>query len=98
MNIDRLFPLITAIVIAFAGTGRLDILQMWIRCAQVRVLQEARSSAWGSPQIWQTNKPREMKKKNGTKANPSKGHLNLEPNESYLNRKQNGESPIQFSH
>ncbi len=30
MNLDKMFVWITAIVIAFAASGRLDVLQSWI--------------------------------------------------------------------
>ncbi len=53
MNLDKLFTWIISIIIAFAATGRLDVLQAWIWRAQAKVIYESRTSTWGSPRIFQ---------------------------------------------
>ncbi len=52
MNLEKMFVWITAIVIAFATVGKLDILQNWIWRAQARVVHESRTSTWGSPKFF----------------------------------------------
>jgi len=52
MNLDKLFAWIVGIVIVFAGTGQLDVLQNWIWKAQAKVIYESRSSQWGSPRFF----------------------------------------------
>jgi hypothetical protein len=49
MNLDKMFVWITALVIAFAAAGKLDLLQNWIWHAQAKVVYESRTSTWGSP-------------------------------------------------
>jgi hypothetical protein len=52
MNLDRLFTWITAIVLAFAVSGRIDLLQKWIWSAQARALYDSRTATWGSPRFF----------------------------------------------
>lgn len=52
MNLDKMFVWITAIVIAFAAAGRLDVLQTLIWRAQAKVIYESRASTWGSPRFF----------------------------------------------
>ena len=47
MNLDKLFAWVIGIVIAFAATGKLDVLQTWVWQAQAKVIYESRSSTWG---------------------------------------------------
>jgi len=56
MNLDKLFTWITGIVIAFAATGQLDLLQSWIWKAQAKVIYESRTSTWGSPRFFRPEK------------------------------------------
>jgi hypothetical protein len=56
MNLDKLFAWIITIVIMFAVSGRLDILQNWIWKAQAKVLYESRPAAWGSPRFFPIEK------------------------------------------
>lgn len=60
MNLDKLFTWIIGIVIVFAATRRLEVLQSWIWKAQAKVIYESRTSTWGSPQFFVT------RGKNGT--------------------------------
>lgn len=52
MNLDKLFTWITGVVIAFAVTGNLDVLQKWIWRAQAKVIYESRTSTWGTPRFF----------------------------------------------
>lgn len=52
MSFDKLMPFVLSVVLAAAAVGKIDDLQKWIWKAQANVLYETRSSAWGSPQIW----------------------------------------------
>ncbi len=52
MNLDKLFAWIIGIVIMFAATGQLDVLQSWVWQAQAKVIYESRSSNWGSPRFF----------------------------------------------
>ncbi|MBK9324465.1 MAG: hypothetical protein IPM97_16200 [Bdellovibrionaceae bacterium] len=52
MNLDKLFSWITGVVIAFAITGKLDVLQAWIWRAQAQVVYASRTSTWGSPRFF----------------------------------------------
>lgn len=52
MNLDKLFAWIVGVVIAFAATGQLNILQAWVWRAQAMVIYESRSSNWGSPHFF----------------------------------------------
>lgn len=52
MNLDKLFAWIVGVVIAFASTDQLDVLQSWIWRAQARVLYESRTATWGSPRLF----------------------------------------------
>ncbi len=51
MNLDKMFVWITAVVIALAAAGRLDVLQNWIWRAQAKVIPESRTSTWRSPRF-----------------------------------------------
>lgn len=63
MNLDKLFAWITGIVVAFALTGQLDLLQHWIWRAQAKVIHESRASTWGSPRFWSTTPTQNQKSK-----------------------------------
>lgn len=52
MNLDKLFAWTVGVVIAFAATGRLDVLQAWVWRAQAKVIYESRSSSWRSPRFF----------------------------------------------
>jgi hypothetical protein len=52
MNLDKLFGWIVGVVLVFATSGRLDVLQAWIWRAQTRVIYESRTSSWGSPRFF----------------------------------------------
>lgn len=52
MNLDKLFSWAVAVVIAFAVTGNLDVLQKWIWQAQAKAIYESRTSTWGSPRFF----------------------------------------------
>ena len=54
MNLDKLMAWVVAVVLLFAGTGNIDVLQKWIWKAQVKVIYESRSSTWGSPRFFKT--------------------------------------------
>lgn len=55
MNLDKLMALVVALVMLFAGSGKLDVLQKWICKAQAKVIYESRSSTWGSPRFFPSN-------------------------------------------
>lgn len=52
MNLEKLFTWIIAVVIAFAATGQLDVLQAWVWRAQTKMIYESRASTWGSPRFF----------------------------------------------
>ena len=54
MNLDKLFAWIIGVLMVFAATGQLDIVQAWIWKAQAKVIYESRSSEWGSPRFFPT--------------------------------------------
>lgn len=56
MNLDKLITWVAAVVLLFAGTGNLDVLQKWVWRAQAQVIYESRSSNWGSPRFFKTIK------------------------------------------
>jgi hypothetical protein len=56
MNLDKLFAWIIGVVIAFAATGQLDVLQTWVWRAQAKVIYESRTSTWGSPRFFPPQK------------------------------------------
>ncbi len=56
MNLDKLFAWVVGIVIVFAAAGQLDVLQSWVWRAQAKVIYESRSSNWGSPKFFPTQK------------------------------------------
>lgn len=60
MNLDKMFVWITAIVLAFAAAGRLNVLQNWIWQAQARVVYESRTSTWGSPRFFKNKYHRNL--------------------------------------
>jgi hypothetical protein len=49
MNFQSLIKWALGIAIAAAAIGKLDDLQRWIWLAQARVIQDSRTSTWGSP-------------------------------------------------
>ena len=54
MNLDKLMAWVISVVLLFAGTGKLDVLQKWIWKMQAKVIYESRSSNWGSPRFFKT--------------------------------------------
>ena len=52
MNLDRLFAWAASVVIGFAVTGNLDVLQRWIWRTQAKVIYESRSSQWGAARFF----------------------------------------------
>ncbi len=52
MNLDKLFAWVVGVVLVFAATGRLEVLQNWIWRAQAKVVYELRTSTWGSPRFF----------------------------------------------
>lgn len=54
MNLDKLMAWVVGVVLLFAGTGNLDVLQKWIWKAQAKAIYESRSSTWGSPRFFKT--------------------------------------------
>ncbi|MBN8542358.1 MAG: hypothetical protein J0L82_18350 [Deltaproteobacteria bacterium] len=58
MNLEKMFVWITAVVIAFATAGKLDVLQNWIWRAQAKVIYESRTSTWGSPRLFRSEEVR----------------------------------------
>lgn len=54
MNLDKLMAWVVAVVLLFAGTGNLDVLQKWVWKAQAKVIYESRTSTWGSPRFFNT--------------------------------------------
>ena len=51
-NIEKLIPLAVGVVPMAAATGNIDKLQMWIWKAQAKVIQQSRTSNWGSPRFF----------------------------------------------
>jgi hypothetical protein len=51
MNILSLIKWALGIAIAASAVGKLDDLQRWIWLAQARVIQDSRTSTWGSPRF-----------------------------------------------
>jgi len=45
-----------AVVLLFAGSGKLDVLQKWVWKAEAKVIYESRSSARGSPRFFPNKK------------------------------------------
>ncbi len=56
MNLDKLLATVVSVVLVFAASGRLDILQNWIWRAQAKVVYESRTSTWGSPRFFPNRK------------------------------------------
>lgn len=52
MNLNKLFTLVTGIVLSLALVGKLDDLQLWIWKAQAKVIYESHTETWGSPRFW----------------------------------------------
>ena len=50
--IEKMMPLIVGVTVMAAATGNIDKLQMWIWKAQAKVIQESRTSNWGSPRFF----------------------------------------------
>lgn len=57
MNLDKVSAWSAAVVLTFAATGQLEVLQSWIWKAQARVLYESRASTWGSPRFFAKTAP-----------------------------------------
>ncbi len=62
MNLDKLFAWVLAVVIAFAATGRLDVLQNWVWRAQAKLIYESRTSTWGSPRFFPVERSKQEKR------------------------------------
>ncbi len=62
MNLDKMFVWVTAVVIAFASVGKLDVLQKWIWQAQTKIIYESRTSTWGSPKFFTSPSPKILPK------------------------------------
>lgn len=45
-------PLLVGVVLTAAAAGKIDQLQMWIWKAQAKIVQESRTSNWGSPRFF----------------------------------------------
>lgn len=56
MNLDKLMAWVVAVVMLFAGTGNLNVLQRWVWKAQAKVIYQSRSSTWGSPRFFENEK------------------------------------------
>lgn len=56
MNLDKLFAWIVWVVLVFAASGQLDLLQAWVWQAQAKIIYDSRSSTWGSPRFFSTSK------------------------------------------
>ncbi|MBL7544500.1 MAG: hypothetical protein JNL11_11850 [Bdellovibrionaceae bacterium] len=56
MNLEKLFDLIIGIVIAYAFSGHLKEVQMWVIKAQAKLVYESRTELWGSPKFFQHDK------------------------------------------
>ena len=52
MNLDKLMAWVVAVVLLFAGSGNLEVLQKWVWKAQATVIYESRSSTWGTPRFF----------------------------------------------
>lgn len=52
MNFDKAAIWIAGIVLAAAASGQLPKLQLMIWKAQAQVIQESRTSTWGSPRFF----------------------------------------------
>ena len=52
MNFDKVLTWIVGIVLAAVATGQLPKLQLMIWKAQAQVIQESRTSTWGSPRFF----------------------------------------------
>ncbi|NCN40844.1 hypothetical protein GW916_06285 [bacterium] len=52
MNLEKLVLWAIGVVMAFALSGHLSDLQMWVWKAQARVMYESRASNWGSPRFF----------------------------------------------
>ena len=52
MDLEKLMAFALSVVLAFAAVERLDVLQRWIWIEQAKLLQESRTSTWGSPRFF----------------------------------------------
>lgn len=52
MNFDKLLAIVAAIVLGFAATGNLGTLKKWVWMSQAKVLEQSRTSTWGSPRFF----------------------------------------------
>ncbi len=52
MNLDKLFAWVIGVVIVFAATGRLHVLQNWVWRSQAKVVYESRASHWGESRFF----------------------------------------------
>lgn len=52
MNLDKLFAWVVGVVIAFAATGQLDVLLVWVWRTQAKIIYQSRISTWGSPRFF----------------------------------------------
>ena len=59
--IEKLMPLAVSVVLMAAATGNIDRLQMWVWKAQAKVIQESRTSNWGSPRFFPERQFRSQK-------------------------------------
>jgi len=50
--IEKMMPMIVGVILMAAVTGNIDKLQMWVWKAQAKVIQESRTSNWGSPRFF----------------------------------------------
>ena len=50
--VEKLMPMVVGIVLMAAAAGEIDRLQMWIWKAQAKVIQDSRTSNWGSPRFF----------------------------------------------
>jgi hypothetical protein len=69
MNLGKLFAWVVGVVMMFAVTGKLDVLQNWIWRAQAKVIYESRGSNWGSLRFFQ--------KPSAERFNPSKSNVTI---------------------
>ncbi|MBN8537405.1 MAG: hypothetical protein J0M15_10160 [Deltaproteobacteria bacterium] len=69
MNLDKLFAWVVGVVLVFAASGRLEILQNWIWRAQAKVVYESRAATWGSPRFFK-EKPSSSVAQTASKQNP----------------------------
>ncbi len=49
MNLDKLIEWAVVVVLAFAATGHLGVLQRWIWKEQAKLIYASRPATWGDP-------------------------------------------------